>query len=433
MGMAEDVLTAKLKCVAAKALATKRSSNTAELSSESLAQATILLMQLQSLSSALDVRTGHVVANEEDVRTRLAEIDEQLRMLKYQRARLQRAVDTCTESSEVAAGLFAELLQEDKGQAEGANKSATPNKAHQWALRRLGIERDGRARLCVKRKVLVSRLESLADAITRALERKYAIDEQLAAVVAAAGPLRLSMPMPPSSNSRLGTHSPSLLALLPAPLYTVAYGCAAYLVAAKVDGVLDIAGDALAAEALACAAQDGTVVSNADNEDRTAVAAGASISLLIAAHPLTLSLELRAGASCAIITFTYHPQLHLLAASASPLPADAALRGLGHRLRSAINEATSCGGADQPDDDDGAAFPDLNASLLARLRGADEADAVAISELLPHRPYKWLQRLGGLGPLLTAQPLPSHAVLDMLVRTIGNALPTPISISKQCE
>ena len=42
--------------------------------------------------------------------------------------------------------------------------------------------------------------------------------------------------------------------------------------------------------------------------------------------------------------------------------------------------------------------------------------------LLPQRPYKWLQWLGGLGPLLNSPPQPSQLVLDTLVREIGKAV-----------
>jgi hypothetical protein len=55
-------------------------------------------------------------------------------------------------------------------------------------------------------------------------------------------------------------------------------------------------------------------------------------------------------------------------------------------------------------------------SLEASAAATSEADAVA--SLLPARPYRWLQWLGGLGPLLTSTPHPSQLVLERLLKAL---------------
>lgn len=41
-----------------------------------------------------------------------------------------------------------------------------------------------------------------------------------------------------------------------------------------------------------------------------------------------------------------------------------------------------------------------------------------VRALLSGRPYRWLQWLGGLGPLLTSPPHPSQRVFDLLVTSV---------------
>ena len=95
-------------------------------------------------------------------------------------------------------------------------------------------------------------------------------------------------------------------------------------------------------------------------------------------------------------------------ASASPAKADAALQKLSNLLP---------GSTANGEKDDGSAYPDLCACVRGR-----RVDAASVAELLPQRPYKWLQWLGGLGPLLNSPPQPSQLVLDTLVREIGKAV-----------
>ena len=357
-------------------------------------------MELRSREDTLINLVQTHEAEEESVRERVAGVEEQLRMLKYQRSRLRRDIAKCTEGGAPTEdiNLFQPQVKPQPGES-----------AHQLTLRRLGVEREERAKLSARRDALAARREALAAATETANERKAAVDEQLGEVVSAAAPLREQMTKPPSSQSRFTESAARLLPLLPSPLYTVALGSAAFMAAAEgVNGTLDITGDAAAAEALATpGAAPSPVHSRRPSQEEVSPASTGGGG----AYPLSLCLVLKAGGSGkkeATLTFKYHAGLELLTASASPAKADAALQ----KLSSLLPGSTANG-----EKDDGSAYPDLCACVRGR-----RVDAASVAELLPQRPYKWLQWLGGLGPLLNSPPQPSQLVLDTLVREIGKAV-----------
>ena len=350
-------------------------------------RASALLMELRSASDLLVSRVCQQELGEQEARERVAGVEEQLRMLKYQRARLRRAIAECTQGAESQKkAVEATGVALDAAAAPKAGEST-----HQLALRRLGAECDERARLCVHRDALAARREALAAVQTSLAERKAAVDGQLEAVTSAAAPLQKPMPTPASSYERFTERSAKLLPLLPSPLYTIALGAAALMVSSGVEGTLDIEGNVEAAEAL---------VSDAGKANG------------VFAHPLTLSLKLRAKKGTATVTFSYHPSLELLAAAASPAAADTALRRLASLLPSTSEGAVvPTGGAAA--EDDGSSYPDLCACLRARRVEAPSSAqlGVAVEALLPSRPYKWLQaRALSLDPThapLTSPDLPS--------------------------
>ena len=333
---AEKALTAALKDAAQQLLAQKKLG----AASADGSRAPAILMELRSREDTLINLVQTHEAEEESVRERVAGVEEQLRMLKYQRSRLRRDIAKCTEGGAPTEdiNLFQPQVEPQPGES-----------AHQLTLRRLGVEREERAKLSARRDALAARREALAAATETANERKAAVDEQLGAVVSAAAAEALATP-----------------GAAPSPVHS----------------------------------------RRPSQEEVSPASTGGG-----GAYPLSLCLVLKAGGGGkkeATITFKYHAGLELLTASASPAKADAALQ----KLSSLLPGSTANG-----EKDDGSAYPDLCACVRGR-----RVDAASVAELLPQRPYKWLQWLGGLGPLLNSPPQPSQLVLDTLVREIGKAV-----------
>ena len=379
-----------------------------------LSNSSAMLMELRALSDTLDASVSTHEKSSATVRERVAEVEEQLRMLKYQRARLRRAIAACTEGGEAATGLLAELQRLAANHPD--DESCAGLTQHQRALRQLGAERDERARLCAKRDALATRRAALADSTSKAVELKASVDQQLETVAAAAAPLRTPMPAPPSYDARFSAASNARLPELPSPLYTLALTAAAYMVSDKVDATLEvIENPATASPTKGVAKGAGAAKGAAKGAHAPALDAA-----LDAAHPLALRLALRSNGVTAMVTFTYHPTLEVLAASATPPAADAALRGLATLLPANPPAAGGLAAAEPAaDEDTGSRYPDLCATLRARRQ---EAATATWDPSNAHRPFKWLQWLGGLGPLLTTPPQPSHVVLDVLVRAVTKAL-----------
>jgi hypothetical protein len=427
----EHALLNKLRASAETLLAAKRAAKPSSKSQEVLlGESSAVLMELRGVVAG--TLAAHASGEEavERAKRRLTEADDELRALKYQRGRLQRAISECAEPpASTADAVATEAVLSDVISLEAAvsarrlqqpGAAPPPDVAHQQTLYRLGVERDERVRLHALRDGLVARKASLASAEEKASELKAAVDAQMETVTAAAAALQAELlPMPRSAEP---FHP--LAPLLPSPLYTLAMTAAAYLRAFEADATLSIVGDVEAAQALAKASE---------GAGAGAGGAGGAAESGLARHPLQVVISARRAAGTATVTFAYFGGLQLLGAAATPAAADATLRRLYTQLPKSARDVAPTpptpagdragqGAETGAEADDGSQFPDLRSSLAShRLaaaagRAASEADAVA--SLLPARPYRWLQWLGGLGPLLTSTPHPSQLVLERLLKAL---------------
>ncbi|KOO20914.1 hypothetical protein Ctob_001661 [Chrysochromulina tobinii] len=226
---AEHALLNKLRASAETLLAAKRAAKPSSKSQEVLlGESSAVLMELRGVVAG--TLAAHASGEEavERAKRRLTEADDELRALKYQRGRLQRAISECAEPpASTADAVATEAVLSDVISLEAAT------------LYRLGVERDERVRLHALRDGLVARKASLASAEEKASELKAAVDAQMETVTAAAAALQAELlPMPRSAEP---FHP--LAPLLPSPLYTLAMTAAAYLRAFEADATLSIVGD----------------------------------------------------------------------------------------------------------------------------------------------------------------------------------------------
>jgi len=266
--------------------------------------------------------------------------------------------------------------------------------AHQQMLYRLGVERDERLRLREERDRCTTSKAALQATLAKTSELKAAVDSQMESVTAAAASLQGPMAHVIQSDGDFHPHA----SLLPSPLYALGLSAVSYFKASGSEATLNISGDVAAAQALAqLTSKEGT---SQDASQPTPDDA-------LEAHPLAVEIRLASS----VVSFRYYPQLQLLAAGATSATADAVLHSLGSHL-STSNLSS------QPEEcDDGRRLPDLCTRLRwHRVTGGRDVDMAALS---PHRPYKWLQWLGGLGPLLTTAPQPSQLVLGVLMSKLA--------------
>jgi hypothetical protein len=395
-----------------------------------LSLASGLLMELKTASEATLTHMGCRAAEEEEAGQRIADADDELRALKYERSRLRSEIAECAQPAEEkdlpTLDMAISMEEARRVRARGADMAQT---GHQEALFRLGVERDERARLCAERDALAAQLETLRKAAAVAAERKASVDVQLETVASAAASLQGQMPPSHTVTSSFASSHGLLLQALPSPLYTLALGISAYILQDTSHATMEIIGDADAAQSFS-PRKGGRSAPATDAPPR---ADG------FAAHPLSVCLAVRGAKATATVTFKYHPELELLTASAEPAAADAAMRDLGASLpkvgirRSASTAdvpagahnsavATACAAAD-----DGSVYPDLSSLLLARTLAANQPNSSTkgtseVAPLLPSRPYKWLQWLGAIGPLLNVPPQPSQPVLQALVAAVSGAI-----------
>ena len=247
---AEHALLDKLRASAETLLAAKRAAKPSSKSQEVLlGESSAVLMELRGVVAG--TLAAHASGEEavERAKRRLTEADDELRALKYQRGRLQRAISECAEPpASTADAVATEAVLSDVISLEAAvsarrlqqpGAAPPPDVAHQQTLYRLGVERDERVRLHALRDGLVARKASLASAEEKASELKAAVDAQMETVTAAAAALQAELlPMPRSAEP---FHP--LAPLLPSPLYTLAMTAAAYLRAFEADATLSIVGD----------------------------------------------------------------------------------------------------------------------------------------------------------------------------------------------
>lgn len=366
-----------------------------------------LLMELKTAAATADQEAKSQSAAEQLARKRVAEADDELRALKYQRAQIVRQLAK-SQGGGNARDVDAQTISAQDAQRVRAHTGGLDDK-HSMTIFRLGVERDERARLCAERDALVSQRETLAAAAKTASELKAAVDLQLETVCDVAKKLGSALPklQPAASAAQNGGLPGELLELLPSPMYTLAIGLAANVVALHADASIDIVGDAAAARSLAAA---GAATSAAAEGSLAQDGAPAEVSIV--AHPLSLKLSLCAGA--ATLTFQWMPTLEVLTASAEPRSLEATLRSLDEmQLES---DGSGAEGAEGAGGSAAGGFPDLPS--LLRARGGCKRQPLVVEALQPYWPYKWLQWLGGLGPLLTARPQSAQPVLEALVQSV---------------
>lgn len=369
-----------------------------------------LLMELRSNAETAAKTVAEHSAAEELARRRVAEADDELRALKYQRAQIVRELAKLEAGSahdidEKVIISAADARRVKARTAAHGTDASPPATEHSTTIFRLGVERDERARLCAEREELLSKRESLAAAAKAASELKKAVDLQLEAVCEVASKLGSALPVRPASGSRLPAE---LLELLPSPMYTLAIGLSANVCALRpTDTALEIVGDAAAARALA-----GKGEGDGQGDSQGQGPGGVTKDSAPVAHPLSLQLALNNGG--ATITFRWMPRLAVLTAATTPPELEAVLLKLDEDpFDGAVPVEGGGAGARS-------GFPDLSSLLRARRCGSP-SEVQTSDVLLPYRPYRWLQWLGGLGPLLTSRVKSSQPVLEALVQAVSAA------------
>lgn len=289
--------------------------------------------------------------------------------MRYHKSQCVRGLAKCSEMSlELPGGLVSKLELKKL-----APELAKADSAHQLQLQRLAVEckeRNGLCKALAAAKVAKAESSELASA-SKALYSSVAT--QLDGIISAAATLQAKLPpLPPPSFS---AHDDAVAPLLPAPLYTLWHGTAAYLKAWGVTGKLVIVGDEAAAR------QVQRIWSGVPPGEQ-----GGAPQSIFASHPLRVLLLLKGNQL--EVGFSYHAQLQMVGVSAIPAAAATSIAGLFPS-------------------DDGNAFPDERCALraLAALGACDEAAPrlPELKALLPAKPFKWAQWLAGLGP---ARPLP---------------------------
>ena len=322
---------------------------------------------------------------------KMEDTEEELHGMRYHKSQCVRGLAKCSEMSlELPGGLVSKLELKKL-----APELAKADSAHQLQLQRLAVEckeRNGLCKALAAAKVAKAESSELASA-SKALYSSVAT--QLDGIISAAATLQaLQSPAPlpshaeihasrPQTQAKLpplpppsfSAHDDAVAPLLPAPLYTLWHGTAAYLKAWGVTGKLVIVGDEAAAR------QVQRIWSGVPPGEQ-----GGAPQSIFASHPLRVLLRLKGNQL--EVGFSYHAQLQMVGVSAIPAAAATSIAGLFPS-------------------DDGNAFPDERCALraLAALGACDEAAPrlPELKALLPAKPFKWAQWLAGLGP---ARPLP---------------------------
>jgi hypothetical protein len=314
---------------------------------------------------------------------KMEDTEEELHGMRYHKSQCVRGLAKCSEMSlELPGGLVSKLELKKL-----APELAKADSAHQLQLQRLAVEckeRNGLCKALAAAKVAKAESSELASA-SKALYSSVAT--QLDGIISAAATLQAKLPpLPPPSFS---AHDDAVAPLLPAPLYTLWHGTAAYLKAWGVTGKLVIVGDEAAAR------QVQRIWSGVPPGEQ-----GGAPQSIFASHPLRVLLRLKGNQL--EVGFSYHAQLQMVGVSAIPAAAATSIAGLFPS-------------------DDGNAFPDERCALraLAALGACDEAAPrlPELKALLPAKPFKWAQWLAGLGPVVAADaPAPKsfQKVMDAL-------------------
>ena len=368
--------------------------------SRDLSQASGVLIEIKSQSQSSLAKMVSSLSDEEAARLKLAEADDELRALKYERARLRRNIDEMT--SEITMPDLAATISADEARRVRARAAEPTRDDHQEVLLRLGVERDERARLCAERDALIAQRQKLEAAAGVAAERKAAVDVQLENVVSAAA----------SIKEPIAAHAPTISPLpkeLPTPLHILAVGISSYVLGSTPGASLEVvSAEAATAKASTTASKPAAAAKGKQKQPPAAAAAAAAAGDAAAAEPhsLCLCLHLKPagakGGKAASVTFRFHPTLEMLTAEAQPPSAEEAVRKLVEA-------------------DDGSTYPDLSSLLRAKHSELKQSDGGA-PPAPPYRAYKWLQWCGGLGPLLESPPIPTQRALLALVTALASAL-----------
>ena len=103
-------------------------------------------MELKTASEAAGQSAMEQSVGELAARRRVADADDELRALKYQRARLRRAIAECADSSISTRDIDSNLVTAEEARRVRPRAGDALDNAHQEMLFRLGVERDERSR-----------------------------------------------------------------------------------------------------------------------------------------------------------------------------------------------------------------------------------------------------------------------------------------------
>lgn len=370
-----SALADSLRAIAAKLLEAKQSgaSAPAGLAEEGSA----LLMEMHQKEQVVLNEVGTQAAETGVAKRKMEDSEAQLHGLRYHK---QRCVRGLAECHEVAPQLPAGLVTEPELK-QLAPELPPAESAHQLQLQRLAVEYKERNRLRDSLGAAKSLKVERSDQATKRKALNASVATQLDGIISAATKLQDTGAFGPTPSKDI--QQDALAPLLPAPLYTLWHGTAAYLEAWHAAGKLLVAGDEAAAKR-----QLSEAAAGADEAAQS----------VFAAHPLRVTLQLEG--SKIEVDFSYHAQLQMIGVSAKPASAAAKLAGLFPA-------------------DDGSGFPDERCALrtLSRL-DTGSASPPAITPMLPAKPYKWAQWLAGLGPVVAADaPAPPsfQKVMDALL------------------
>lgn len=343
----------------------------ARLETEGAAQ----LMELRTEEDVLSSVAAEPAASASAAKERLEEADGALKALKTEKTQAAREIADLHRGAP-AGELEAGLVSEAEARRLVPELPAARD-AHQQMLQRLAVEAGERKRLTSALASTQASKRARTAAASARRELAAQVSAQLDGIVAAAAALQESLHQPDGLGSLgSGGAGAELAPLLPTPLFALWRGAAAYLEAWQPKGAtLAVQGDAAAAQ-------------------RPAEATAAEAAGLFSEHALAVVVS-RGKRS---FRFAYHPALEMISVAVTP-KADAP-------KLAALFPA-----------DDGGGWPDARCVLRSLARSPPGAPPADVSQLLPARPFKWCQWLGGLGPVIDGdrQPASFQHVMDSLL------------------
>mmetsp|Transcript_26115 Transcript_26115/g.54845 ORF Transcript_26115/g.54845 Transcript_26115/m.54845 type:complete len:385 (-) Transcript_26115:280-1434(-) len=331
-----------------------------------------LLLEMRAAEESLLQELSAASQAAKAAKERIDETDSELNILQYQKSKLLSGIACCQSAGQhlqLPEGLI--TLEESLGNRPA---SVQPRDTHEETLLRLAAECDERKRLCDALATAADTKRSRADELKARRQELAMVDSQLESFLSAAEALQSDFLPQPKVEA-----SPEAAAL-PTPLHTL-WSSASALVKAWES----------AAEVRVVRADSAVDVDS------------------YAPAPWRVELVNRVE-SASSLRFCYLPQLELIGVCASTEELQKGLLSL-------------------VPGDDGSSFPDER-SLLKALSAHGVPPSVEVASLpppdvrlmLPLRPYRWAQWLGGIGPSLTDRPSsqPSfNSVLQSLLKLLG--------------